>query len=162
MWLATESLAQQSKPRINDEAAIRAIDAKWQKSIAARDVAATVDGYGEDAIMMEPGAPAFVGKQAIRDQWQRELSDKALALTWSVAAVEVRGDMAFTRGRYNVTYTNAKGVVVDEVGKYLVVWKKVGKDWKVASEIYNADGPPNPHKNANAGKTITPATNRAK
>lgn len=144
--LAVSSLAQKSTTPRGDQAAIRAADAKWQKAVAARDLAAMVDSYTDDAIMMEPGVPAFVGQQAIRDQWQREFSDKALVLTWSIAAIEMRGDLAFTRGPYNVTYTNEKGVVVDEVGKYLAVWKKAGKDWKVASEIYNADGAPKPHQ----------------
>jgi uncharacterized protein (TIGR02246 family) len=136
----------QSNQQSNDEAAIRALDAKWQKAIAAHDLAATVEGYTDDAVMMEPGVPAFVGKQAIREQWQRELSDKALALTWSVDALEMKGDLAYTRGPYQITYTADKGVPMDEVGKYIVIWKKVGNQWKVASEIYNADAPPTPHK----------------
>ena len=140
--IAQYALAQSKTAVSAEERTIRSVDTKWQKAAADRDLITMVESYTDDAIMMEPGLPAFVGKTAIREQWRRELGDKAFALTWSIAALEIRGDMAFTRGRYDVTYTDEKGVVVDEVGKYIVVWKKIGTDWKVSSEIYNADGSP--------------------
>ena len=140
--LSQIAVAQRGQRGTSEEQAIRALDAKWQKAAADRDLNSMVESYLDDAVMMEPGVPAFVGKGAIREQWQRELSDKALALSWTIAALDIRGDMAVTRGRYDVTYTNEAGVVVDEIGKYITVWKNIGGNWRVASEIYNSDGPP--------------------
>jgi hypothetical protein len=31
---------------------------------------------------------------------------------------------------------------VRDRGKYVVVWRKVRGDWKVAADIFNSDGPP--------------------
>lgn len=129
-----------------DEAAIRAADAQWKKAVAGYDLTRTLAAYADDAIMMEPGAPAYVGKQALREQWARIMNDNYFALSWSVAALEASGDLGFTRGRYDVTYSIENRDLFDQVGKYVVVWKKLGNDWKVAIEIYNPDGPPKPHK----------------
>lgn len=152
LFLAVPSLAQESMPQSKDEAALRAADAQWEKAAAARDLSRTVDFYANDAVMMEPSAPAFVGKAAIRAQWQKEMSDKAYTLKWSATAAGGSGDLGYTRGRYEASYTNEKGVPVTEKGKYLVLWKKVGNDWNVDTEIYNADAPPSPRSDARSGK----------
>lgn len=143
LLLATALSSAQTKDN-TAEAAIRAADARWKKAVAGYDLTRTLQAYADDATMMEPGAPAYVGKQALREQLGREMNDNYFALTWSIAALEVSGDLAYTRGPYNVTYSIENRDIFDQVGKYVVIWKKLGEDWKVAIEIYNPDGPAKP------------------
>ena len=49
-------------------------------------------------------------------------------------------DMAYDIGTWSIAFTSDKGPAKDH-GKYVVVWKKVGGDWKVAADIFNSDGP---------------------
>ena len=46
--------------------------------------------------------------------------------------VSSSGDMAMDRGTYRLG---------PETGKYVVVWRKVDGDWKVAADIFNSDNP---------------------
>ncbi|WP_405030146.1 hypothetical protein [Mycoplana sp. BE70] len=46
--------------------------------------------------------------------------------------------MAYEIGTYELGYSTDKPV--DEKGKYVVVWKKAGDDWKVMADIFNSDG----------------------
>src|SRR5512142_3177587 len=92
--------AQQSKPSA-DEAAVRAVDAKWRKAVGGYDLTRTLEAYADDAILMQPGAPADVGKPALRVAWHKLMNDNFFAKTWTIAAVEVSGDLAYTRGRYD-------------------------------------------------------------
>jgi hypothetical protein len=34
-----------------------------------------------------------------------------------------------------------KGKVLTDTGKYVVVWRKVGGEWKAAADIFNSDLP---------------------
>src|SRR5262249_60928711 len=46
--------------------AILATDRPWQDAIAARDVERTVAFWADDAVVVAPGQPTAVGKDAIR------------------------------------------------------------------------------------------------
>ena len=41
----------------------------------------------------------------------------------------------------SLSYTGADGKVVNDRGKYLEVWKKVGREWKCSFDAYNSDLP---------------------
>jgi len=63
-------------------------------------------------------------------------------LTFAPTSIVVAsgGDMAYDIGTYNLSFDSDKGPVKD-AGKYVVVWKKVDGDWKVAAGIFNSNGP---------------------
>ena len=42
------------------------------------------------------------------------------------------------RGSYELRFDGESGPVRD-VGKFIVVWKKVAGEWKVAADIFNSD-----------------------
>ena len=48
--------------------------------------------------------------------------------------------MAYDYGWYTFAFDTDNGRVTDK-GKYIVVWKKVGGAWKVASDIFNTNLP---------------------
>ena len=54
--------------------------------------------------------------------------------------VSSSGDMALDRGTYRLTIAPGGKAQVD-TGKYVVVWRKIGGEWKVAADIFNSDLP---------------------
>ena len=50
------------------------------------------------------------------------------------------GDMALDRGTYSLTVAPG-GSTQTDTGKYVVVWRKIGGDWKAAADIFNSDLP---------------------
>jgi ketosteroid isomerase-like protein len=67
---------------------------------------------------------------------------KAFALTFEPTRIAVAqaGDVAYDIGTYSLAFDGGQGPVRDR-GKYVVVWRKVSGDWKVAADIFNSDGP---------------------
>ncbi len=55
--------------RAADEVAIRATDAQWAKTAAAKDLDGTVSYYSDEAMVLPPAAPIATDKQAIRAIW---------------------------------------------------------------------------------------------
>lgn len=68
--------------------------------------------------------------------------ESRVTLPWQAAKVEVSrsGDLGYTIGTYEGTWTPPKGEAVKDRGKYLEVWKKQadGK-WKCVADMYSSD-----------------------
>src|ERR1019366_8795347 len=129
--------------RAADEAAIRDADAQWAKTAGAKDLDGTVAYYTDDATVLPPNAPMTTGKQAIRAVWA-ELLGPGTSITWQANKVEVArsGDLSYILGIYQLTVKDAQGNPVNDIGKFVEVWKKQadGK-WKVVADIFNSDLP---------------------
>ena len=141
--LAATAAAGKSGSSNPEEQAIRAADAQWSQAASAKDLERTLSFYTDDAILPWPNAPAAVGRDAIRAVWAEEFKDPAYSLSWRMeeAVVARSGDLAYSRGSYDATYTPGDHAV-REHGKYLAVWKKQpGGAWKVAVDMYNPDAP---------------------
>jgi len=102
----------------------------------------TVAHYADDAAFLAPNAPATSGKTAIRAAWTDLLKSPGLSLSFGPTAVRIAhaSDMAYEIGTYTMGLDAPGGRVEDE-GKYVVVWTRVGGDWKVAADIFNSNRP---------------------
>ncbi len=50
--------------------------------------------------------------------------------------------MALDRGTYTLTVAPA-GTTQTDTGKYVVLWSKIGGDWKAVADIFNSNLPAN-------------------
>ena len=118
----------------DDEQAIRSLDAQWVKAIAEKDATWIGNLYAPDGRLMPPNAPMVQGREAIRDAWANMMNAAGFSLTFTPTEIHVAesGDLGYDVG----TYEGAN----DDHGKYVVVWKKIDGDWKVAADIFNSDG----------------------
>jgi uncharacterized protein (TIGR02246 family) len=127
----------------DDEGAIRDLETRWNQLIAARDVAGVVDLYAEDGMIMPPGSPAAQGAAGLNQVWGGLLGmpGMKLVITPEVITVAKAGDIAIDKGTYALTTGGPEGETTDN-GKYVVVWKKAGDEWKVAYDIFNSNAAP--------------------
>jgi ketosteroid isomerase-like protein len=90
---------------------------------------------------MAPGAPIAECEAAIEKSWRGLMATPGFALTFTADRIDVAsaGDMAIDRGTYRLSLQGPKGPAVD-VGKYVVAWRRIDGQWKVAADIFNSDG----------------------
>jgi len=122
--------------------AIRELDRQWQAAVEAKDVEGVLSFYAPNAVKMDPNAPALVGKEHFREAFEvwLPLPEVSNAFEPDVIEVSASGDMAWDRGTYQFRMETPEGVVED-VGKYLMVWEKIDGEWKVVAECGNSDLP---------------------
>jgi len=64
-------------------------------------------------------------------------------LIWHATGAEAAksGDLGYSTGKFDLSYTDPSGKQISDHGKYVTVWKKQ-KDgsWKVVRDIFNSDG----------------------
>ena len=127
------------------EQAIRKTNEKWLALIRDHDAAAVSKLYASDGAMMAPGAPIAQGHTALEKAWSGLMQMPGFGLTFKADQIAVAsgGDMALDQGTYLLSLTGPSGPT-KEVGKYVVVWRNIDGQWKVAADIFNTDGASNP------------------
>jgi uncharacterized protein (TIGR02246 family) len=129
-----------------DVQAIKDVEAQWNQDYVARDLDKLVGHYADDAVLMSPGGPASVGKDAIRSVLKPMVSDPAMTLKFQASKVDTSssGDMGYTQGTYTLTMTDPQSKqLINDHGNYVTVYKK-GADgsWKAVSDIASSAVPP--------------------
>ncbi len=125
-----------------DEQAIQSINQRWLELVRSKDSAGIAQLYAEDGAAMPANEPAVMGREAIGQWWAQSLQMPEYDLTFATDQLlfSSSGDMALDRGTYRFRATPPEGAI-DDTGKYVVVWRKIGGEWKVAADIYNSDKP---------------------
>jgi len=142
--------APQSKappPTGDPVAQIAAEEEQWNREYAARDLDALVAHYAPGATVKEPSSPPLSGGW-IRSSLQAGTTDPAFAMTFAHDRIEVArsGDIAYSRGHYQVTWTDQQTrQPKTEYGSYLTVWQKQPDGrWRVIEDFMSPGPRPRP------------------
>lgn len=133
-------------PRVDIEAETSALRARSEGVIAAevaQNADAAVAFYAEDAIVQPAGGPQLRGRDAVRGMYSEVFGSGAVKQFESIPTlieVAASGDIGYEYGVNRFTLTTPGGDMLD-VGKYLVVWKKIDGEWYAAVLSYNSDTP---------------------
>lgn len=124
-----------------DEATIRSLTMDWQRAIAARDLDRIVAFHMPDAIVAPPNSPSAAGSAEIRQAWSGFLATNP-TVTWEPARITIAasGDLATEVSRYQMSFATPHGRVSDR-GTFTTVWRKVGNEWRVASDVVSSSVP---------------------
>jgi uncharacterized protein (TIGR02246 family) len=122
-------------PAFAQQAEIEAVNAKWMDFFNKGDFAGVASLYTDDATAFPPGSPMVKGRTGIAAMWQgmaEKLSDPKV----TTLDVKALGPSAVREiGTFSL---KTKGPTPQEItGKYVVVWEKIGGDWKLAADIWN-------------------------
>jgi ketosteroid isomerase-like protein len=125
--------------------AIDKIEDQWTASIKAKDNDKNLSFFAPNAVMMNSNIPACVGIQAIRKSQELWFSDTAIfhdTFESGIDTIEVSasGDLAYVRGNYRLL-TGSRGNPVEDVGKWVTIYRKINGKWKAIVDIGNSDMP---------------------
>ena len=117
---------------------ITAANEKFVETFKSGDFAKLASYYTENAKLLPPGSELLTGKDSIQNFWKgaSEMGIKAVKLeTLDVLAAD---EIAVENGKYTLTIEPDENTSVEEVGKYVVVWK-FADGWKLHVDIWNSD-----------------------
>ena len=122
-------------PAFAQKAEIEAVNAKWIEFFNKGDWAGVASLYTDDATAFPPGSAMVKGSAAIGAMWKgiaEQVSDP------KVITLDVKSLGPAAAREIGTFGLKTKGPTPQEVtGKYVVVWEKVGSDWKLATDIWN-------------------------
>jgi uncharacterized protein (TIGR02246 family) len=135
IMLAFALLAGSLAPLSAQQAEIDAVNAKWIAFFNKGDFAGLASLYTEDATAFPPGSGMVKGRPGIEALW-KGMSEKVGDPELTTLDVKALGPSAAREiGTFRLM---TKGSPPQQItGKYVVVWEKVGNDWKLAADIWN-------------------------
>jgi uncharacterized protein (TIGR02246 family) len=118
--------------------AIEATNARFVQAANSGDTVRVASLYTEDAVLLAPNAPMMRGRQEIKGFFDGLVQQMGLPeLGLHTLQVEEHGELAWEVGAYTMKLAGTS-----DAGKYVVVWKRQGDDWKLAVDIWNTNSPP--------------------
>jgi ketosteroid isomerase-like protein len=93
--------------------------------------------------MMEPGAPAMVGKDAVRRYVAAAFAIPDFSIGWVTEHVWIAksGELAYATGSDEIRMTSPEGKPVVEHNKAIAIWRKQADgSWKCAVDMWNSVG----------------------
>jgi ketosteroid isomerase-like protein len=122
-------------PASAQKAEIEAANAKWIELFNKGDFTGIGSLYAADATAFPPGSPMVHGDAAIGAMWKgmaEQVGDPKLT------TLEVKSLGPSAAREIGTFALKTKGPNPQEAtGKYVVIWEKVGNDWKLAIDIWN-------------------------
>ena len=118
------------------------LEGRFAQAVAEGGGKSFASWFAEDAVTLNNGKPAIMGRGAIalNATWD----PKEYTLTWAAQGAQMgpSNDMGFTWGHYEGRSNDKNGHAIVTSGRYLTVWKKLPNGiWKVAMDA-SAQEPP--------------------
>ena len=117
------------------KSSIEKLNAEWMAAFNKGDAAAVAALYSEDAYILPNGAEIAKGRRAIEAYFKKSVQQLGDAKLKTVDLQSLGPGSAREVGTFNF---KTKGDSPQEVvGKYVAVWRKMGGQWKLITDIWN-------------------------
>jgi ketosteroid isomerase-like protein len=131
---AGAAVAQAPAPR----AAIEGANARFSADFAKGDAMAVASHYTAAAWAFPPNGDIVRGREAIGKLWKSVMDSGVKEVKLTTVEVEAHGPTVHEVGTYVLTGEGGKTV---DTGKYVVVWKRDGGQWRIHRDIWNTSMP---------------------
>ncbi len=137
----TKKARKKIAPKPSAADAIHRLDAEFMKAANAKDSAALVKAfYAPDAVLLPPNRPIVEGRDNIRVFLQGLMDSGFTGIKLETTTIASAGDLAYSRGRYTLSMWPPGGAPVQDVGKYIVAYRRQANGaWRAAADIFNSD-----------------------
>lgn len=134
------SAAAYSQPASAARKAIEANAKSFIEELNKRNAAGVAAIYAADAKLLPPNDKMVEGRANIQAFWQGAIGAGLKLTSLSITTLTPAGNIVVETGRYVSTIPIGGATVTDE-GKYIVVWRREGRNWKIIRDIFNSDKP---------------------
>jgi len=106
------------------------------------DAAGYAELYTEDAVGLPPNSDMIKGRKAVKDAMEGAFAAGLKDMETKPVEVIVAGDIAVEVATYVQKFQPKGQKAFEDRGKYVTVWKRTPKGWKVYLDIWNTSLPP--------------------
>jgi uncharacterized protein (TIGR02246 family) len=118
--------------------AIAATNEKFMATFKRGDAAGMAALYTENGQVLPPNGDFVTGKQALTMFWQGIMDMGIKEVKLEIVEIEGYGDIAIEVSKYTL---QGEGGQALDTGKYIIIWKQEGGQWKLHRDIFNSSMP---------------------
>jgi ketosteroid isomerase-like protein len=143
---ASQTATQSKTPAVSaEESAVRNALSGLGAADKAGDMAAVLNHYADDAMILPPNAPVLAGQSGVRSFYEILFNNFHVDdVSFDADEIHVAGDWAFAQGFINGQLTpKTEGAPPRKLHeKFLMVLHREKNAWKIFRIIWNASEPP--------------------
>jgi ketosteroid isomerase-like protein len=118
-------------------------DAEWSNAaFEGQDVERILSYWTDDAIVMPPGFPSVVGKDALREYVENSLQIPGFQISWRSSDVKFSpdGNLAYMFSQNEVLMNDQDSTPFTLKGRAVTIWRReTDGEWRCAVDIWNAE-----------------------
>ena len=126
------------------EAALRRLMQRWTMAYNAKRLDELTSLYSNDAIMLRPSMLPVRGRAGVREHLSGAIQSGLGDLQLDCTDIGVVGEIACLSGRNRMLMPVAAANRQERTGKFFVVARREGGDWKILADVWCIDLPPTP------------------
>ena len=111
---------------------------QFSEHVVNGDYQKIAECYTVDGKIFPNNLEIIEGREKIQKYWTLPEGRKTIAHKVTPTELKIIGKEAYDYGYYEGTTRLDNGEEFSWKGKYVIVWKKVGKDWKIYLDIWNS------------------------
>ncbi|HEY6337051.1 MAG TPA: nuclear transport factor 2 family protein [Candidatus Sulfotelmatobacter sp.] len=128
------------RPYLDVESVIRGLTQDYVTSYNTGNYDQIGALFAPDGVIMAPHMEPGYGPKSV-ERLARQMADAGYEnLRSETLRVDHSGDMAMEIGRYTVAIRQADGTTVADRGKYVKVWRRLGR-WMIVADCWNSNMP---------------------
>ena len=118
--------------------ALKAANERFMAAFERGDAAGLAALYTENGQVLPPNSQVVEGRDAVQGFWQAVMDMGIKDARLETVEAEGHGDTAVEVGRFELL---GEGEQVLDKGKYVVIWQRDGREWKLHRDIFNSSQP---------------------
>ena len=117
------------------------ISKDWLNAYAAGDLDGIMAIMHDDAMVMPHNQATTRGTEAVRNYFAGRIGRPGVKFVDNLQEIRINGDWAYVLGTFKLEIASRDAGKPPFVhnGRYLVLYEKVGDDWKMLRDMDNAD-----------------------
>lgn len=121
---------------------IAEVNRKFGEAVRNQDSVALSSLYTEDACLLPPNSEMIRGRQGIQETFSGMMQMGVKDAILTTVELLGSGDNVQEIGNYKLKIQPEGQEAIEDIGKYIVVWKKTAEGWKLHWDIFNTSLPP--------------------
>jgi len=118
-------------------------DAEWSRVASeGKDIDRILSFWTDDAIVMPPGFPSVIGKDALRRYVESSLQIPGFQIFWNSSDVKLSrdGNLAYMFSQNQVRMKGEDGNFFTIEGRAVTIWRRESDgEWRCAVDIWNSE-----------------------
>jgi len=126
------------------EAALRRLMQRWTMAYNAKRLDEVTSLYSNEAIVLRPSMLPVRGRAGVREHLSSAIQSGLGDMQLDCTDIGVLGEIACLSGRNRMLMPVGAANRQERTGKFFVVARREGADWKIIGDVWCVDMPPTP------------------
>lgn len=118
---------------------IKRLVSRFIDALVAGDLPGIMSCYDDEVVYQMPGVPVIIGKQGVEAHYRNVIAAHVTSTRMTADSFVECVDCVIEAGTYEMVLNPDGGPAINDQGKYLVVYRQSGGQWRIWFDAVHSD-----------------------